>query len=823
MKILVVDDDEFTAQALTYFLEEQNYAVEIAHDGEAAWDLVQAFDYDLILLDVILPKLDGISFCHRLRKHGYQMPILLLTGKDSSHEKAVGLDAGADDYLVKPCDPEELFARVRALLRRSNSTSMPVLEWGDLRLDPGSCEVTYNEQLIHFTPKEYALLELFMRNPRRVFSCSAILDRVWSFDSIPGEEAVRTQIKGLRQKLKAVGVTDAIETVYGIGYRLKIFDTKNSDTKNSDTKNSDTKNSDTKKRKKTAQKSQATELSEISKQTQQKTLAALAGVWRQFQGRVDRQIETLAQAATAIKENRINQNLLALAQREAHTLAGSLGTFGLSKGSRFAREIENLLTSEKLTSEKSLQAQEIKQLGNLVASLRQEIEDYNNIKISSSSSSSISGSISSSSSTSTSSSISDEKPFLLIVEKDRQLISELFIEADVRGIRAEVATNLQTALEKIYNQIPHLILFDPCVASTVEEGLKLLNEVSLFKQPIPIIVFTSEDSLNYRVEVARKGGKVFLQKPLPANEVLEVVHQVLKQYEQSSEAVILAVDDDPQTLAMLQILLQPWGFKIVTLNDPQKFWETLEATEPDLLILDIKMPHVSGIELCQVVRNDARWGGLPILFLTAYKDIESVNQVFTVGADDFVSKPIIGPELIARIINRLERIKLVRTLAETDPVTKLANRHKSSQEIEKFLLLSQRCEQTLCFAILDLHNFKQINNQFGYGIGDYVLREVGQTLRKSFNEEDVVARWGGGEFIICMYGVNREQAKKEIGKILNSLNQQEFVTPDGIKVKINACVGVALYPEDGNELQELYVSANKDLSNAKLTRSSHVY
>ena len=789
MKILVVDDDEFTAQMLTSFLEEQNYAVEMAHDGEAAWDLVQAFDYDLILLDVIIPKLDGISLCQRMRQYGYQMPILLLTGRNGSHEKAVGLDAGADDYLVKPCDGEELVARVRALLRRSNSTSMPVLEWGNLCLDPKSCEVTCDGQTIHFTPKEYAMLELFMRNPRRVFSCSAILDRVWSFDSTPGEEAVRTQIKGLRQKLKAVGVTDAIETVYGIGYRLKIYD-------------------DTKKRKNIAKKSQKNELSEISKQTQQQTLTALAGVWRKFQGRVDAQIETLEEAAAAIKANNINQNLLERSQQEAHTLAGSLGTFGLIKGSGFAREIESLLTLEK-----PLQTKQIKQLCNLVIDLRQAIKDYNNkrdylnTKISTPNSSS---------------SITDERPYLLIIEKDRQLINELFIEADVQGIRAEVATNLQTATKKIYNQIPHVILFDPCVAGTVEKGLEFLNEFRFFKQPIPIIVFASEDSLNYRIEVARKGGKVFLHKPLPANEVLEVVNQVLKQHDRTSEAVILAVDDDPQTLAMLQSLLKPWGLKIVTLSKPENFWKTLEVTEPDLLILDIKMPHVSGIELCQVVRNDARWGGLPILFLTAYKDIESVNQVFAVGADDFVSKPIIGPELVARIINRLERIKLVRTLAETDPVTKLANRHKSSQEIEKFLHLSQRCHQPLCLAIVDLHNFKQINNRFGYGVGDSVLREVGQTLRKSFNQEDVVARWGGGEFMICMYGVNRERAKKEIEKILETLNQQDFFAPDGSKFKVNACVGMALYPEDGNELQKLYVSANKDLSSAKLTRSLHV-
>lgn len=222
MRILVVEDDDFIAKTLTAVLSSQHYAVEVASDGQAGWELVESFAYDLILLDVMLPKLDGISLCRRLRSHGYQMPILLLTGRDSSHDKAIGLDAGADDYLVKPFDQEELFARVRALLRRGGSTSQPILQWGNLRLDPSSCEVTYETHPIQLTPKEYSLLELFLRNSRRVFSCSAILDHIWSFDKIPGEEAVRTQIKGLRQKLKTAGAAaDLIETVYGIGYRLK--------------------------------------------------------------------------------------------------------------------------------------------------------------------------------------------------------------------------------------------------------------------------------------------------------------------------------------------------------------------------------------------------------------------------------------------------------------------------------------------------------------------------------------------------------------------------------------------------------------------------
>lgn len=222
MKILVVEDDKFIIQALTAVLNSQNYVVEVAMDGEAGWNLIETFNYDLIILDLMLPKLDGISLCRRLRANDWRMPVLLLTGCDRSHDKAIGLDAGADDYVVKPFDTEELVARVRALLRRGNTISKPVLEWGKLRLDPSSCQVTYNTKILALTPKEYALLELFLRNNRQVFSCGMILEHLWSYADAPGEEAVRTHIKGLRQKLKAAGASgNLIETVHGLGYRLQ--------------------------------------------------------------------------------------------------------------------------------------------------------------------------------------------------------------------------------------------------------------------------------------------------------------------------------------------------------------------------------------------------------------------------------------------------------------------------------------------------------------------------------------------------------------------------------------------------------------------------
>jgi DNA-binding response OmpR family regulator len=222
VKILLVEDDELIGSMLFEALVAHRYTVDVAADGQAGLELATNFDYDLILLDWLIPKLDGISLCRQLRSNGYQKPILLLTAKDSNSDIVQGLDAGADDYIVKPYDLSALMARIRALLRRGNSPVTSVLNWGNLCLNPVSGEVTCGEQLLSLTPKEYSLLELFLRNPQRVFSRSAIIDRLWSLDGSPAESAVTVHIKELRQKLKTGGMTEEIiETVYGLGYRLK--------------------------------------------------------------------------------------------------------------------------------------------------------------------------------------------------------------------------------------------------------------------------------------------------------------------------------------------------------------------------------------------------------------------------------------------------------------------------------------------------------------------------------------------------------------------------------------------------------------------------
>ena len=201
---------------------DHHYVVDVVHDGQMGWEFVESAAYDVIILDVMLPRLNGIQFCQQLRQKGNTTPVLILTAKDTSADKVLGLDVGADDYVIKPFDLQELLARVRALLRRGNSALPPILEWGNLRLDPNHCEVTYCGEILSLTPKEYSLLELFLRNPGRVLSREMILEHLWSFEDIPGDDTVKTHIKRLRQKLKLVGASSTlIETVYGLGYRLK--------------------------------------------------------------------------------------------------------------------------------------------------------------------------------------------------------------------------------------------------------------------------------------------------------------------------------------------------------------------------------------------------------------------------------------------------------------------------------------------------------------------------------------------------------------------------------------------------------------------------
>ncbi len=219
-RILIIEDDEAIVKVLRRSLVYEGYQVETALDGEDGLVAARNHHPDLVILDWMLPGMDGLEVCHRLRTGGSQ-PILMLTAKDTLHDRVQGLDAGADDYMVKPFELEELLARVRALLRRTQSERSAVLTFADLVLDTSTRQATRQGRIISLTAKEYDLLEIFLRHPRQVLTREVIFDRVWGYDFGGESNVLDVYIRYLRQKLEGEGETRLLHTVRGVGYVLR--------------------------------------------------------------------------------------------------------------------------------------------------------------------------------------------------------------------------------------------------------------------------------------------------------------------------------------------------------------------------------------------------------------------------------------------------------------------------------------------------------------------------------------------------------------------------------------------------------------------------
>ena len=224
MTVLVVDDDQAVREALRRALTMQGYSVQLAADGEEALATLSAngSTVDLLIVDILMPRLDGIEVTKRLRADGSAMPILMLTARDQVSDRVAGLEAGADDYLVKPFALEELVARVRALLRRLGADEAgTTLTFADVTLDTGTRDVSRGDQSLTLTRTEFALLELFLRNPKQVLTRSVIFDRVWGYDFGYGSNSLDVYISYLRKKTEAGGAPRLIHTIRGVGYALR--------------------------------------------------------------------------------------------------------------------------------------------------------------------------------------------------------------------------------------------------------------------------------------------------------------------------------------------------------------------------------------------------------------------------------------------------------------------------------------------------------------------------------------------------------------------------------------------------------------------------
>jgi DNA-binding response OmpR family regulator len=221
-KILLIEDDKELATVAINWLQGENHTVDHAADGAEGRDLLKFYSYDVAIIDWELPNISGPAICKEYRTSGGSTPIIMLTGKSEIMDKVAGLDAGADDYLTKPFDPRELSARLRSLLSRPAQKIQTTLTAGDLELDVNGHSVRKAGKLLHLMPREFALLELFMKNPDKTFSADVILDRVWSSNSEVSPDIVKVYIAKLRRKIEDRDAPPVIVTVHGVGYKLQI-------------------------------------------------------------------------------------------------------------------------------------------------------------------------------------------------------------------------------------------------------------------------------------------------------------------------------------------------------------------------------------------------------------------------------------------------------------------------------------------------------------------------------------------------------------------------------------------------------------------------
>jgi DNA-binding response OmpR family regulator len=622
MKILLIEDDDAIITLLTRSLNSQHHIVDAVNDGEMGWTYASTFDYDAIVLDIMLPKLDGISLCQKLRGAGYTTPILLLTSQDNTTAKVQGLNAGADDYVVKPFDIAELTARVRALLRRGSNNPLPILSWGDLLLNLSSCEVTYNEKILTLTTKEYDLLELFLRDSHRVFSNDEIIDRLWSSDDFPAEATVRSHLRRLRHKLQAAGAPpDFIGTIHGRGYYLTSVQNSLDSTPHHQVGGIHEKdipddcNDDN--------------FQSIHAQQQQaEYLAFLQSTWVQTKPQCLTSLSEIAAIVDRLLSGNGSDNDQQQAHQKAHKLVGTLGVFALNSAMRIARQIEILLNRSTILS-----PSESLLLKNYVTELGQEIattfpSQQTDIP-------------------------SPDLPLLLLVDLDPHLNQSLIKTATNRNYRSISLSTIEAVdryLVSNSDRPPAAILLNFGKPKTTFGSIE---NIRLRCPDLAVFVLSESDELKDRLAAIRSGGKFICTKNLNPEQIFIAATAPLSST--ATTPKVMVVDDDLDWLRTVPKLLQPWGLKVTTLADPQQFWDVLQSVRPDAIVLDIQMPEINGLELCQVLRSDPQWQRLPILFLSVSHDEISQQEAFKVGADDYLCKPIVGSELAYRIRHRLAR------------------------------------------------------------------------------------------------------------------------------------------------------------------------
>lgn len=367
--------------------------------------------------------------------------------------------------------------------------------------------------------------------------------------------------------------------------------------------------------------------------TRERVSSAMDELWARTRNLVRERIDTVERAALAARSGTLRGDLRQAAEADAHRLAGSLGTFGVTEGSEGARELE-----EAFGSGRYLRPADGERLVAVVERVRAAASARDQHLPAQSAAGAPAAAAPG---------IGRE---LWVVNADGALTDAVWRAAEALQLTAVAATAADLRLPAA----PVAVVVSLTPEPRESAGWAALSRCAEQLPGVPVVVVTDRDTLLDRVKALQMGARAFVQAPVEPDSLRDTLAPLLP-VPNERRLRILAVDDDPQILAALGALLEPRGVEVHTAGDPLLFWGRLGEVEPDVAVLDVDMPHLNGIELCRVIRSDPRWRRLPVVFLTARTDRETVYRIFAAGADDYVSKPVIGPELLARIQNRVAR------------------------------------------------------------------------------------------------------------------------------------------------------------------------
>lgn len=932
MRILLIEDDVTTQKALAELLQAHNFVVDVAEDGVSGWNMAKRQSYDLILLDIILPKLNGITLCRQLRQQQQTVPIIFLTSRNTLSDKLEGLNAGADDYVVKSSDPQELLARIQVLLRRGHTEPEFTLHWGELSLDPKTCAVTYAQQDLVLSRKEFQILELFMRRPNWVFSRQAIIDHVWGLgEDPPTESTVKSHIKAIRRKLKDLNAVNIIETVYGQGYRLDpaaqsapsselSFKTPvepqsrtqletQSDEPEAETaiadgaplptspaarstdqqdnpdspveapgadqppqslanqpqlSSADSANGQSSPQDKPqaasqpkAQSTQSTSRSStasmLSADKQKQLQANLNRLWQQAKQTAWQRLNTIEQLLYFLQPGLPDRGLLDQIGYIAHKLGGALGIFGQVEASRYAYQLENLIQSashpasaaraDQLDTNAATSATAAPQTpehhsstfkpenpqaagrppcnAELIATVRQLVQSIRDCL-----DAEATPLTTPTPSQSPQPTYRPQIPRLLMIDDDPELARPIVAVAADWSIHAAIADDLADIETAIEEYQPDVIVLDVYCQQGSRSGLQILSQLSAKAESVPVIVYSYPLSAVERLQAIQLGAVAFVCRPAVPEKVLTCVRQHL--VNPKSALHVLAVDDDEQQLALLQTCFEREGLRFTGLSQPEALLQTIQRNQPDLILLDIVMPQMGGLELCQLLRSDAEYQKLPVMMLTQYDDCHTRQQALRVGADVVLSKHDPVLDNLGHIQAWFTCDRTVLHWQTVDPLTGLPNRCGATQTLQQQIAIADRFNQPLCLGVINLDNLQRFNAEQGRMAGDQLLRQFTTFLQQHCLPTDMVVRWRAEEFIVSMLGLERTAAVERLAQLLELWRAQQLIeassqTPSEPASQsdewpsVSFSAGVAAYPVDGQSLEFLYRVAEAALYQAKLT------